>query len=59
MNNEIIARLETLETILDNQQRKYRRSMIATIICYAVLLVFVIIYTTFVMSQVNNHARRT
>jgi hypothetical protein len=53
MNSEINKKLETLEALLDKQQRKYKRSMIAAIICYAVLALFVIIYTTYVMSQIK------
>jgi hypothetical protein len=56
MNNEINAKLEALEIILNKQQRKTRKSMTVTIICYAVLAVFVIIYTTFVMSQIRKLA---
>jgi hypothetical protein len=56
MNNEINAKLEALEITLDKQQRKYKKTMIATIICYAVLALFVIIYTTYVMSQIRKLA---
>jgi hypothetical protein len=53
MNNEVNAKLEALEILLDKQRRKYKKSMITTIICYAILVIFVIIYTTYVMSQIK------
>jgi len=56
MNSEINAKLEALEIILDKQQRKYKKNMIATIICYTVIALFVIIYTTYVMSEIRKLA---
>ena len=56
MSNEINAKLESLEIILEKQRRKYKKNMIATIICYTVLALFVVIYTTYVMSQIRKLA---
>ena len=56
MNNNINKKLEALEILLDNQQRKYKKSLIATVIGYCILALFVIIYTTFVMSQIKKLA---
>ena len=56
MNNEINAKLEALEVLLSKQQRNYKRSMKTAIICYTILAIFVIIYTTVIMSEIRKLA---
>ncbi len=56
MNNEFNNKLESLELTLCKQQQKYKKSMRITIICYAILAVFVIVYTTFIMSEIRKLA---
>ena len=56
MNNEVNLKLEEVEKILNNQQRRYKRNMIITITCYVVLVVFVVSYTTFLMSRLKQLA---
>ncbi len=59
MNNEVNTKLEALEVILNKQQRSYKKSMVSTIICYTILAIFVIIYTTFIMYEIKRLATPT
>ena len=56
MSNELNNKLENLELILSKQQQKYKRSLRITIICYVILAIFVIAYTTFIMSEIRKLA---
>jgi len=56
MSSDINNRLDSLEQLLTKTQKSYRKNMKLTIICYIILVIFVICYTSFIMYKVKELA---
>ena len=55
--NETISKIESLERSIDSQLKKSKKALIAVVIVYVVLLVFVIGYTTFIVEYIKAVAK--